>query len=94
MTKWFDTNYHYIVPEFDLNTTFNLNNSMLINQIKEAKALGYNVKPVILGPVTYLWLGKTKDGSNRLDLLDSLIPIYQQLFNDLNKYGVEWIQID
>lgn len=94
MTKWFDTNYHYIVPEFDLNTTFKLNNSMLINQIKEATALGYNVKPVILGPVTYLWLGKTKDGSNRLDLLDSLIPIYQQLFSDLNEYGVEWIQID
>ncbi|NQY51803.1 MAG: 5-methyltetrahydropteroyltriglutamate--homocysteine S-methyltransferase [Piscirickettsiaceae bacterium] len=94
MTKWFDTNYHYIVPEFDVNTTFSLNDNILINQIKEAKILGYNVKPVILGPVTYLWLGKTRDGSNKLDLLDSLLAIYQKLFSILNEYGVEWVQID
>ena len=79
MTKWFDTNYHYIVPEFDANTTFSLHAEDLINQIKEARELSDNIKPVILGPVTYLWLGKTKDGSNKLDLLDSLLATYEEL---------------
>ncbi len=94
MTKWFDTNYHYIVPEFDANTTFSLHAENLISQVKEAKALGHNIKPVILGPVTYLWLGKTKDGSNKLDLLDGLLATYELLLLALQEEGVEWVQID
>lgn len=94
MTKWFDTNYHYIVPEFDTNTTFSLHADNLVSQIKEAKKLGHNIKPVLLGPVTYLWLGKAKDNSNKLDLLDSLLAIYEQLLITLEEEGIEWLQID
>ncbi|GAA0411295.1 5-methyltetrahydropteroyltriglutamate--homocysteine S-methyltransferase [Cocleimonas flava] len=94
MTKWFDTNYHYIVPEFDKDTTFKLDASRILAQIEEAKAQGVNVKPVIIGPVSYLWLGKAKDASNKLDLLDQLIPTYAQLILELEKAGVEWLQID
>src|SRR6195952_3383905 len=68
MTKWFDTNYHYIVPEFSATTAFKLDASRLIEQIGEAKAQGVKFKPVIVGPVTYLWLGKTKDDSDKLAL--------------------------
>lgn len=94
MTKWFDTNYHYIVPEFDANTHFNLDASRLIDQINEAKQLGKNIKPVIVGPVTYLWLGKVKDESNKLSLLDNLLSTYKQLLSELWQAGVEWVQID
>jgi len=94
MTKWFDTNYHYIVPEFDKNTQFSLDASRLLEQIDEAKQQGINAKPVIIGPVTYLWLGKSKDDTNKLDLLDDLIPVYAQLLNKLETSGIEWVQID
>ncbi|SFV88654.1 5-methyltetrahydropteroyltriglutamate--homocysteine methyltransferase [hydrothermal vent metagenome] len=94
MTKWFDTNYHYIVPEFSQATNFALQPQRLISQIIEAKAQGVNIKPVIVGPVTYLWLGKSKDATNKLDLLDSLVAVYTQLFDELAKLGIEWIQID
>ncbi|MDB5347297.1 MAG: 5-methyltetrahydropteroyltriglutamate--homocysteine methyltransferase [Schlesneria sp.] len=94
MTKWFDTNYHYIVPEFRGDTTFALDASRLIEQIREAKALGVNVKPVIIGPVTYLALGKEKDDSDRLSLLPKLLPVYQQLLEAIGCEGVEWVQID
>jgi 5-methyltetrahydropteroyltriglutamate--homocysteine methyltransferase len=94
MTKWFDTNYHYIVPEFDKNTQFSLNISRLLEHIKEAKQLGITAKPVIIGPVTYLWLGKCKDGSDKLALLDKLVAVYAQLFAELESAGIEWLQID
>lgn len=94
MTKWFDTNYHYIVPEFDVQTSFTLNADNLISQIREAQQLEYNVKPVILGPISYLWLGKTKDNSDKLDLLDGLIATYEKLLLLLAEHGVEWVQID
>lgn len=94
MTKWFDTNYHYIVPEFDKNTRFSLDASKLLAEINEAKLHEPNVKPVIIGPVTYLWLGKSKDDTNKLDLLDDLIPVYAQLFSKLEAAGIEWVQID
>lgn len=94
MTKWFDTNYHYIVPEFDENTEFKLNATRILEQIEEARALGVNTKPVIIGPVTYLWLGKSKDQSHRLNLLERLLPVYSQLLLDIKQTGVEWIQID
>ena len=94
MTKWFNTNYHYIVPEFDKHSTFNLNAENLLNQIKELQAINKHVKPVIIGPVTYLWLGKEKDKSNKLDLLPKLLITYQTLLQLLNKNNIEWVQID
>lgn len=94
MTKWFDTNYHYIVPEFTADTQFTLDASRLLEQLAEAKAQGVKAKPVIIGPVTYLALGKAKDESNKLALLDRLLPVYAQLLDTLAKAGVEWVQID
>ncbi|HBF92814.1 MAG TPA: 5-methyltetrahydropteroyltriglutamate--homocysteine S-methyltransferase [Marinobacter adhaerens] len=94
MTKWFDTNYHYIVPEFHQNTRFRLNGNRLIDQIDEARAQGVTPKPVIIGPVTYLWLGKAKDDSDRLLLLESLLPVYSELLELLADRGVEWVQVD
>ncbi|HWV15572.1 MAG TPA: 5-methyltetrahydropteroyltriglutamate--homocysteine S-methyltransferase [Cellvibrio sp.] len=94
MTKWFDTNYHYIVPEFTASTQFKLDASRLLEQLAEAKAQGVNAKPVILGPVTYLAIGKAKDNSDRLALLASLLPVYVELLNTLAAQGVEWVQID
>ncbi|MCK5864097.1 MAG: 5-methyltetrahydropteroyltriglutamate--homocysteine S-methyltransferase [Marinobacter adhaerens] len=94
MTKWFDTNYHYIVPEFHQNTRFRLNGNRLIDQIDEARAQGLTPKPVIIGPVTYLWLGKAKDDSDRLLLLESLLPVYSELLELLADHGVEWVQVD
>ncbi len=94
MTKWFDTNYHYIVPEFMADTEFALDASRLIEQIREAKSQGINVKPVVIGPVTYLALGKAKDDSNKLALLPKLLPIYQQLLEAIASEGIEWVQID
>ncbi|OHX15145.1 5-methyltetrahydropteroyltriglutamate--homocysteine S-methyltransferase [Chromobacterium amazonense] len=94
MTKWFDTNYHYIVPEFSAATTFQLDASRLLAQLAEAKAQGVRAKPVIIGPVTYLALGKAKDGSDKLVLLSRLLPAYVQLLDALAAEGVEWVQID
>lgn len=94
MTKWFDTNYHYIVPEFDKNTQFSLDSSRLFEQIQQAKQTHQQVKPVILGPVTYLWLGKSKDDTDKLQLLDGLLNVYAQLLHELEKAGIQWVQID
>jgi len=94
MTKWFDTNYHYIVPEFEKGISFSLDASRLLEQVKEAKKQGVNVKPVLVGPVTYLWLGKSKDDSNKLDLLDDLLLVYAQLLDALQAEGIEWVQFD
>ena len=94
MTKWFDTNYHYIVPEFEKNTRFSLNSSHLLEQIQQVRKTHHQVKPVILGPVTYLWLGKSKDGLDKLDLLDDLLNTYAQLLHKLENSGIEWVQID
>jgi 5-methyltetrahydropteroyltriglutamate--homocysteine methyltransferase len=94
MTKWFDTNYHYIVPEFTAATAFSLDASRLLEQLAQARQLGIKAKPVIIGPVTYLWLGKAKDASNKLDLLQRLLPVYAQLLDQLAAQGVEWVQID
>ena len=80
MTKWFDSNYHYLVPEFDAATTFTLQSARLLAQVEQALSLGHAVKPVLLGPLTFLWLGKSKEaGVDRLSLLDRLLPVYVQL---------------
>ncbi len=95
MTKWFDTNYHYIVPEFSADQQFRLASNKLFDEVAEAKALGYRVKPVIVGPLTYLWLGKTKGSAfDKLSLLERLLPAYTELLARLKTAGVEWVQID
>jgi 5-methyltetrahydropteroyltriglutamate--homocysteine methyltransferase len=94
MTKWFDTNYHYIVPEFTAATEFKLDAARLLAQVAEAKAQGVKAKPVIVGPVTYLALGKAKDGSDKLALLPALLHVYAQLLCALAGQGVEWVQVD
>ena len=94
MTKWFDTNYHYIVPEFSAETTFTLDPSRLVAQLAEARAQGIRTKPVIIGPLTYLSLGKAKDDSDKLALLPRLLPVYAALLATLAAEGVEWVQID
>jgi 5-methyltetrahydropteroyltriglutamate--homocysteine methyltransferase len=94
MTKWFDTNYHYIVPEFHSHSQFQLNPRPLLAQLDEAFAAGHRVKPVILGPVSYLWLGKQKDGGDRLEHLDKLLPVYAELLQLLQQHGATWVEID
>ncbi|MBG5949372.1 5-methyltetrahydropteroyltriglutamate--homocysteine S-methyltransferase [Proteus terrae] len=95
MTKWFNTNYHYIVPEFQQGQSFTLAWKELLEEVDEALALGHKVKPVLLGPVTYLWLGKVKGPEfDRLTLLKDILPIYQQVISVLKEKGIEWVQID
>ena len=94
MTKWFDTNYHYIVPEFAADTRFQLDAAALLAQVEQARQQGLPVKPVIIGPLTYLWLGKAKDDSNKLDLLDDLVKVYGELLQQLAAAGVDWVQVD
>jgi 5-methyltetrahydropteroyltriglutamate--homocysteine methyltransferase len=97
MTKWFDTNYHYIVPEFTSTTNFSLDATRLVAQLAEARACGVSAKPVIIGPVTYLWLGKSKDANgewDRLALLPKLLPVYGALLDTFAAQGVDWVQID
>lgn len=94
MTKWFDTNYHYIVPEVNATTEFSLDASRLLAQLSQANKLGVRSKPVIIGPVTYLWLAKAKDDSDKLALLSRLLPVYVELLKQLAAQGVQWVQID
>ena len=95
LTKWFDTNYHYLVPEFSQDQRFDLSWNELFEETAEAQALGHKVKPVIIGPLTYLWLGKAKGNEfNKLDLLENLLPVYAQILSRLAEQGVEWVQID
>nr|MCH9743146.1 5-methyltetrahydropteroyltriglutamate--homocysteine S-methyltransferase [Pseudomonadota bacterium] len=96
MTKWFDTNYHYLVPELTEQTQFELDNhAPLFAQIDEAKNLNHPIKVALIGPLTYLWLSKEKTvGFNRLSLLDDLIYAYSQLLVKLKAKGIEWVQID
>ena len=97
MTKWFDTNYHFIVPEWSADTEFKVNAKNLIAQIKEAKAQGHDIKPTLVGPITLTYLGKKKeDFGCRIEkiLLPKLLPAYAQLLRELAAEGVDWIQID
>jgi len=95
MTKWFDTNYHYLVPEFHRDQTFKLNSRKVIHEFREAQDLGIRAKPVLIGPVSFLLLGKEKEaGFNRIDLLERLLPIYIELLGELERLGAEYIQMD
>lgn len=99
MTKWFDTNYHYLVPEFSAADQFSLHPEWLLEQVRAALELTADqrlagVKPVILGPLSYLYLGRSHDGSSRLDLLPRLLPVYSELFGLLKREGINWVQLD
>lgn len=95
MTKWFDTNYHYIVPEFHANQAFSLLSHKIINEYKEAKNAGIDTKPVIIGPVTFLLLGKEKQADfHRIELIGNLLPVYHQLIKELDELNVQYIQFD
>ena len=95
MTKWFDTNYHYIVPEFEAKQKFTLSSTKAVDEFLEAKALGIHTRPVLVGPVSFLMLGKSKDeGLDNLSLLDNLLPSYEEVLRKLSEAGAEWVQID
>jgi 5-methyltetrahydropteroyltriglutamate--homocysteine methyltransferase len=94
MTKWFDTNYHYLVPEFQAGQSFVLTRNGPLDAFLEAREIGIHTRPVILGPVTFLKLGKARDGSDLLDLLDRLLPVYRQILAELHDAGADWVQID
>lgn len=92
---WFDTGADYRVPEFSVDQQFHLGWDQLFEEVEEARNLGHTVKPVIIGPLTYLWLGKAEGADfDKLDLLDRLLPLYGQIFQRLAELGVEWVQID
>jgi 5-methyltetrahydropteroyltriglutamate--homocysteine methyltransferase len=95
MTKWFDTNYHYMVPEFHDGQTFTLSSRKPIEEYEEAKSLGYQTRPVLVGPVTFLKLGKSANaGFDPLSLLDRLLPVYIEVLRELASRGAEWVQLD
>jgi 5-methyltetrahydropteroyltriglutamate--homocysteine methyltransferase len=96
MKKWFDTNYHYIVPEFEVDTVFEITDTRLFDELDEAKKLvdAKQIKPVLIGPLSYLYLGKEISGGNRLDLLPELLKAYISVLERLQQVGIEWVQID
>ena len=96
MTKWFDTNYHYLVPELHEGSQFALGSERLFEEVAEAQALGHSAKAVLVGPLTFLWLAKEKGEAafDRLTLLDRLLPVYAAILGRLKAQGVEWVQID
>ncbi len=94
MTKWFDTNYHYLVPRLSRGQRFTLTANRPLAQFREAMAIPLRTRPVLLGPVSFLLLSKTTDGSDPLDLLDAVLPIYAQVLTELAEAGAAWVQID
>ncbi len=94
MTKWFDTNYHYIVPELTADTVFELSTSKAVHEYREAKFLGIATRPVLIGPVTFLKLAKMRDGADRWSLLPRILPIYREVIGLLAAAGAEWVQLD
>jgi len=94
MTKWFDTNYHYLVPELHAGQHFALNGDKPLAEFREALAQGHHARPVLLGPVSFLLLSKTVDGSDRLALLHALLSPYIELLEQLADAGADWVQLD
>jgi len=98
MTKWFDTNYHYLVPEIGPETVFSLSSDRLVRQVEEARAAGYVTRPVVVGPVTFLALAKgshgAPEGYRPLERLEELLPVYVQLLERLAAAGAQWVQLD
>src|SRR5437667_12762083 len=95
MTKWFDTNYHYLVPEFDRGQAFRLASTKPVDEFQEPKALGFHTKPVRIGPVTFVLLGKSRAAAlHRLEVLDALLPVYGEVLARLAAAGATWVQLD
>ncbi len=95
MTKWFDTNYHYLVPELEPGQRFRLSSERLFDEVREARALGLPFKPVLIGPVTWLWLAKSRvAGFDRLSLLEPLVAAYGEVLERLAAEGADWVQMD
>jgi len=94
MKKWFDTNYHYLVPEIGAETRFSLNREWLLPEVREAQALGHQVKVVLPGPLTWLWLASAEPGYDKLKLVGVLLNVYWALLGELKALGVEWVQLD
>ncbi|MET9514481.1 5-methyltetrahydropteroyltriglutamate--homocysteine S-methyltransferase [Streptomyces sp. NPDC002994] len=98
MTKWFDTNYHYLVPELRPDTTFTADSRGPVGELREAVALGHTARPVLVGPVTFLLLAKAApdvaDGFDPLTLIDRLLPVYAAVLADLRAAGADWVQLD
>src|ERR1700739_4575848 len=95
MTKWFDTNYHYIVPEIGPETTFSLHPEKVLGELKEARDQGVPARPVIIGPLTFLLLSKAVDaGGPPIERLDEIVPLYAELLGLLADNGAEWVQLD
>lgn len=95
MTKWFDTNYHYLVPEFSTGQAFALSSTKVVDEFLEAKAQGIHTRPVLLGPVTYIRLGKSHGGEvSREELLRAVLPVYEEVLRRLSAAGADWVQID
>jgi 5-methyltetrahydropteroyltriglutamate--homocysteine methyltransferase len=98
MTKWFDSNYHYLVPEIGPDTRFQLASVRLLREVAEATTSGFRTRPVIVGPVTFLLLSKpdvgAPEGYQPLDRLDDLLPVYAELLAGLTAVGAEWVQLD
>jgi 5-methyltetrahydropteroyltriglutamate--homocysteine methyltransferase len=94
MTKWFDTNYHYLVPKLSAGQNFTLTENRPLVMFREAAALGITTRPVILGPLSLLRLAKTTDGSDPLALLPALLQLFSQILTDLKAEGATWVQID
>jgi len=98
MTKWFDSNYHYLVPEIGPDTAFHLASDRLVREVAEATASGFRTRPVIVGPITFLLLSKSAAGAaagfEPLDRLDDLLPVYAELLAALTAAGAEWVQLD
>src|SRR5690606_20184357 len=95
MTKWFDTNYHYLVPEFTKDQTFQLTSEKFLNEYKEAKSLGFETKPVLSGPITFLLIGNEMDeGFQSIDLIVRLLPVYEESLANVADGGAQYVQID
>src|SRR5947209_2097562 len=95
MTKWFDTNYHYVVPEFEAEMRFELRSTKVLDEYKEAKAVGIETRPVLLGPVSFVLLGKWTDKyTTRPGVLKQIVPLYAELLKRLFAAGAEWVQMD
>ena len=95
MTKWFDTNYHYLVPEIEPATRFTLNPDKVLSELKEAIAQGIPARPVVIGPVTFLLLSKGVNGGGApIERLQELVPIYSELLSLLADNGAQWVQLD
>ena len=95
MTKWFDTNYHFVVPEFEAGMRYELRSQKALEEYLEAKELGIETRPVLLGPVSFVLLGKpTEPGVTRKQVLSSILPLYEELLGQLCSVGAEWVQMD